>query len=61
MKYKNAIFLNIKVTKIERSAILGTPGILSVENKKDIITIQWCFIKNQRVLLLYEVYGEASF
>ena len=27
MKVKYAIFSNIKVTKIERSAFLGTPGI----------------------------------
>ena len=27
MKSKYAVFSNIKVTKIERSALLGTPGI----------------------------------
>ena len=33
MKSKYAIFLNIKVTKIERSAFLGTPDIYKTETK----------------------------
>ena len=30
MKSKYAIFLNIKLTKIERSAFFGTPGLLII-------------------------------
>ena len=46
MKSKYAIFLNIKVTKIELSTFLGTPGI---------VLIKWKKVENEEMLQINSI------